>query len=402
MGQEGEDQHRAPAHAVPSVQVLDRVLPHMKRLGVTRLADLTGLDCIGIPVYAAHRPNARSLAVTQGKGATIADAKVSALMEAVELSCAETPVLPLRLASADDLAKSENVIDLESLPRISDHPISRGKSVLWAEGKALSDDHSVWVPYELVHMDYTLPLQPGLGCFLMSSTGLASGSSVDEATCQALAETLERDAVTLWKLNPSNMASCRVDLHSVTDPTCKALLDRFDAAGVACAIWDVTSDLGIPAFFATIIDRQDDTRRGLQAASGAGCHPARGIALSRALTEAAQSRLTLISGARDDRTRDYYEARRNAETLWSQRAEIVEADTPHRFDRVPFRQVRSPRDSLDCMLAALERAGLEVPVAVDLSVPDLPATVMRVIAPGLEGTSYAPGYRPGARARKVS
>jgi len=72
----------------------------------------------------------------------------------------ETPVLPLRLASADDLAKSEKVIDLERLPRISDPPISRSKPVLWAEGKARSDDHSVWVPYELVHMDYTLPLQP--------------------------------------------------------------------------------------------------------------------------------------------------------------------------------------------------------------------------------------------------
>jgi ribosomal protein S12 methylthiotransferase accessory factor YcaO len=37
-----------------------------------------------------------------------------------------------------------------------------------------------------------------------------------------------------------------------------------------------------------------------QRASGSGCHPYRRIALSRAITEALQSRLTHISGVRDD------------------------------------------------------------------------------------------------------
>ena len=37
-----------------------------------------------------------------------------------------------------------------------------------------------------------------------------------------------------------------------------------------------------------------------QRASGSGCHPYRRIALARAIMEALQSRLTHISGARDD------------------------------------------------------------------------------------------------------
>lgn len=388
-------------HAVPSKDLLNRILPHLQKVGVTRLADLTGLDAVGIPVCAAHRPNARSLAVTHGKGATIEDAKVSAIMEAVELSCAETPTVPLRLATVAELSASDEVIDLERLPMVEGRSIPRDRTALWAQGKTLEGDQPVWIPYELIHMDYTLPLPPRLGCFVMSSTGLASGSTLTEAVTQAMAETIERDAVTLWKRRPGNAAECRIDIDSVDDPVCADLLARFSKAGVACAIWNVTSDLAIPTFFATIVDRQDGNGRGLHAASGAGCHPDRGIALLRALTEAAQSRLTLISGARDDRSRAYYRMLRDAETLRAQRAEITETKTPQRFDEVVTHPVRTIDQSLSCMLAAFDRAGLGPAVAIDLSVPDIPAAVARVVVPGLEGTSDAPGYRPGARALAV-
>ena len=49
--------------------------------GVTRVADITGLDHVGIPVALACRPNSRSLSVSQGKGLTLDAAKASALME---------------------------------------------------------------------------------------------------------------------------------------------------------------------------------------------------------------------------------------------------------------------------------------------------------------------------------
>lgn len=40
---------------------------HMASLGVTRLARVTGLDNVGIPVWAATRPNATTLSQSQGK-----------------------------------------------------------------------------------------------------------------------------------------------------------------------------------------------------------------------------------------------------------------------------------------------------------------------------------------------
>ena len=78
-------------------------MPLAARMGITRIAVLTGLDSIGIPVVAAVRPNSRSIAVHQGKGATLAAAKASAVMEAVETYHAENITLPLRLASFDEL-----------------------------------------------------------------------------------------------------------------------------------------------------------------------------------------------------------------------------------------------------------------------------------------------------------
>lgn len=401
MEQDHQQWGGTAGHVVPSQDLLDRILPHLEKVGVTRLADLTGLDAVGIPVCAAHRPNARSLAVTHGKGATIEDARVSAVMEAVELSCAETPALPLRLATASELLSAGEIVELDRLPKVEGRPVPMDRTALWAEGRTIEGDRPVWIPYELIHMDYTLPLPPRLGCFVMSSTGLASGSTFNEAVTQAMAEAIERDAITLWKQQSGGPADHRIDPGSVSDPACADLLARFSNAGVACAIWDVTSDLAIPAFFATIVDRQDGNRRGLHAASGSGSHPDRAIALLRALTEAAQSRLTLISGARDDRSRAYYRMLRDAETLDAQRSEVINVETPRRFDDVTTHPVRSIDDSLCCMLAAFRQAGVGTPVAVDLSPAHLPAAVARVVVPGLEGTSDAPGYTPGARARAM-
>ncbi len=52
----------------PPHETVARMLPHFARLGITRLASQTGLDDIGIPCFAAIRPNAMTIATNQGKG----------------------------------------------------------------------------------------------------------------------------------------------------------------------------------------------------------------------------------------------------------------------------------------------------------------------------------------------
>ncbi len=86
---------QGPHRRVPPEETLARLAPHLERMGITRVANVTGLDRVGVPVVTVVRPNARSLAVSQGKGLTLAAAKVSAIMEAVELHHAETVSGPL-------------------------------------------------------------------------------------------------------------------------------------------------------------------------------------------------------------------------------------------------------------------------------------------------------------------
>lgn len=61
----------------PAEQTLTRIRPLMTFAGITRVADVTGLDTIGVPVVMVVRPNARSLSVSQGKGLSIVAAWIS-------------------------------------------------------------------------------------------------------------------------------------------------------------------------------------------------------------------------------------------------------------------------------------------------------------------------------------
>src|SRR5690242_4584285 len=69
--------------------LLRRLLPRLRDLGITRLGDITGLDRIGIPVMQAVRPLSLSNSVAQGKGATAEAAALSAILEAAECCFAE-------------------------------------------------------------------------------------------------------------------------------------------------------------------------------------------------------------------------------------------------------------------------------------------------------------------------
>jgi len=59
---------------------LARARAVMSALGITRVANVTGLDHVGVPTWMAVRPLALSLSVSQGKGLTHDLARISALM----------------------------------------------------------------------------------------------------------------------------------------------------------------------------------------------------------------------------------------------------------------------------------------------------------------------------------
>jgi YcaO-like protein with predicted kinase domain len=379
---------------------LARLHPLLPAMGITRVANVTGLDTIGIPVVVAIRPNARGLAVSQGKGLDLAAAKVSAVMESIEAHHAEHILAPLILASDEELRRTYRVVDVAQLPRVSDRAFHPRLEMLWIEGFDLLQAEPIWLPHELVHANFTLPFPTGSGCFPMTTNGLASGNHPLEAISHAICEAVERDATAIWLGSPEELVrQTRVDLTSIDDPLCREALARFDQAGVAVAVWEITSNIGIPAFFCGITDRAGDPFRRLHSAGGAGCHPARGIALLRALTEAAQSRLTIISGSRDDVFREDYDEVRNQRTLEQTRLVVAEEqETPRSFRDAPDWDGETFAADVAWELDRLRERGFERVIAVDLTKPEFRLPVVRVVIPGLEGPTQLSTYLPGARA----
>ncbi|MGF1552993.1 MAG: YcaO-like family protein [Paracoccaceae bacterium] len=389
---------RGTHRAVAPARTLERVRPILRDVGVTRVANVTGLDRIGIPVVAVIRPNARSLAVAQGKGLDLDAARASGVMEAIEGFHAETAALPLRLAREDEVAAPGQRVPLAALPRLSGTRIDPARRLLWVEGRDLMHGCACWVPFETVHTDYTLPPVGASGCLVASSNGLASGNHLAEAIAHGLAEVIERDALTLWNARSERaIAATRVDLDAVACPDCAMLLRRLRDARMAVAAWDVASDVGLPAYYCLIVDELSASGH---SGAGAGCHPDAAIALARAITEAAQVRLTYIAGARDDLLPGEYAAEARTEKTERARRLMALPDGGRR------RVVPAPsgpgaetfEEELDAVLERLAGVGVERVVCVDLTKPEIGLPVARLVVTGLEGPDDHADYAPGARA----
>lgn len=369
-------------------------------MGITRVSDITGLDRIGIPVAMASRPNARSVSVSQGKGVDLDAARASAVMESIETWHAERILLPLRHGSAADLADDGlPLVDTALLPRAGTANYDPREPIFWIQSRDLLDQAAVWVPYEMVSTDYTVPQPPGTGYFPADTNGLASGNTQDEAICHALFEVIERDAESLWRHRPTRQQdACGIDNDSVDDGVCRALIGRFQAAGVTIRIWDITSDTRVPCFICLAVGDDADWA---DPEFGAGCHPSREIALARALTEAAQARTTFIAGSRDDIGAAPYAP----ENRRRRRAYCVALAARHRpaknFRDAPAFDRDDIGQDLAETLSRLRSIGIPQVLVVDLGRPDIGVPVVKVIVPTLEAAHahHGPAYPAGRRAR---
>jgi ribosomal protein S12 methylthiotransferase accessory factor len=380
---------------------LRRALAAAERCEITRAANVTGLDRVGIPVFAVYRPNARSLSVAQGKGLTPLEAKVSGLMEAIETHHAEHITLPLRLASFDELRRTSRVADVGGLPRLQNSTFQPASRLLWVGGSEMLGGVRCFVPFEAVHTDFRMPLPEGSGAFLMSSNGLASGNHVLEAISHAICELVERDAQTLWQLSgEARRRSSKVKLDTIDDERCRRVLDLFDVADIEVCCWETTSDIGLPAFCCTVVDRDKRLTRPMPPAHGAGCHVRRGVALLRALTEAAQSRLTVIAGARDDENATNYDLASAVERAENFRAREADSKASASFRTAPDFAHDTVDADVTLQLQRLAAVGLQQVVCVDLTDPELRIPVVRLVIPHLEPLNDIRGYVPGRRAHR--
>jgi ribosomal protein S12 methylthiotransferase accessory factor len=372
-------------------ETLARIAPLLPRFGITRLARVTGLDCIGIPVWNAIVPNARSIVVNQGKGLTDIDAKVSAAMEALERTIAGNPALTTRLCSGLDLTADGHAWHpLNELVAAGAADIEPDEAISWVAGTSLEDGKTIFVPKDAILLDRTI----GNCRFWQSSDGLASGNTIDEARLHALLERIERDAFALWQMTlPERIEA--IAPESFADPPIGALCAKIAAAGLALRLFEVTSDIGIPCI-AALLGPGDVTAarhiRYVDVTHGCGAHPNPVRAAIRAITEAAQSRLTFISGARDDILPEVFERPLPPGTraLFAASVREVVVERPDLPDGAAA--------LLAGVVGKLSHTSLGPAIAVELHEPGLAIAVSKVFVPALENPEGDRKHSFGPRA----
>ncbi|MET0269468.1 MAG: YcaO-like family protein [Sphingomonas sp.] len=377
---------RGPHRRLAPAETLARIIPLARAIGVTRLADVTGLDRIGVPVFQAIRPLSLSLTVSQGKGITPDAARVSALMEAIELDRAER----LAPASFGPATPAEAALWARVPPafgqvRRFDPGVSRG----WVHGTDLLGGGGVRVPHGLVSMDCTAARADDLW---PNTNGLASGNDALEAQVGALCEAIERDAHARWLMAaPAARRATAIDPDTIDDRAGRWLVAKVRRAGLRCALWDMSGAHGLATIGCAIIEPGAAGRLTVRPALGAGCHPRAPVALARAIVEAAQTRAALIAGSRDDLSAaDYADPGAQRSALMFAVRDFGGGPV-RRWAAVPDRVLPGAAAERDVLLRACDDAGCGTVACLDLGPSGGPVAVVRVAIPG-----FGDHHRPAA------
>ena len=388
---------------VPPSRTIEQILPLLDAIGVTRVADVTGLDRIGIPNFTSVRPRERDEGISyyNGKGLTRTAARAGALMEAVERFSGEYCDLPVVYATRAELERRGATVDPAELFAPTVDSYEAALRLEWVEGFDLLSQRRTWVPLNAVVCPYEPP--PGRPVLFYSSTnGLASGNTYEEALCSALCEVIERDAdaaaATTRELAPAVsrvLASLGVappetstpgpegrypliDLDTLP-PRPRTLVRKLRRAGLTIYLRDVTSTVGIPTLTCTIVERLlsgDQLAHG-----GCGTHPDARVAAARALTEAAQSRVGHIQGGREDLPRILAPIRSfDAE-------EVFGGGGVRPFSSIRSYELPGVDDDVRLMLNRLRADRFSQVIVFDLTRPDVRVPVLRVVVPGVESWS---------------
>ena len=364
-------------------RTLATVGPALPACGITRVASVTHLDTLGIPTWVSVRPGGRILQISNGKGVTNAAAQASATMEACELHLGENPdPARLRYGSMAGLAKAEpdaRIVPPAELPGSIGAYFTPDFIGEWTSGTDLGTGGRVWVPSSAVYF-HRRPL-----LFESTTNGLASGNTRAEARLHAMYELIERDAMSAMsdgKRLRLRERGQRIDPDSVTFPLARLILDRWTAEGAWVVLMALPAAVAVSVIWAVLLDERSLSARTLMNV-GFGAHVDPEVALVRALTEAAQSRLAKIHGARDDlrlklgapRDSRPYRVMKSLipDTSWKQVKEQPRLDLPD-----------APEAVVPRLVEELIRRGRGPVYGFDLSDPGKHLYCARIIAPRLK------------------
>ena len=351
-------------------------------MGITRAADITGLDRLGIPTWCAIRPEARQVQVTNGKGLSHAAAKVSALMEAIEHWHAEYGKGDFCAASRATLVRDGvSHVAVGDLPDYEDRiHLTDNRVVHWVRGESLVDNAPVLLPACAAYL-----IEPRFVNF--STNGLASGNHTVEATLHGLYEVIERDAVSRLKRGGLSLPrgdSRVVDLDSVPAGPVALLRDRLRLARVQLVLIRVESIGPVSTFWAVLLDSASPFACSY-VNMGHGSHLSPTVAAIRAITEAAQSRLTFIHGSREDLWEESYEFGETHRRLYAfferQRGELS-------WNDIADRASGDLLQDLETVVSGFAIAGYKRVYRIELTSARFDIPVVKVLVPGLLNATH--------------
>ena len=363
------------------------------------------------------RRNLRSSSA--GKGASLEQARASALGEALERFCAEDhPGVPRERGSVREMQKryGDAVFVPNDVMRFSEQqfadrdqwnakgsrfnrvpmPLDPDQEIDWTPIWSISRQRRCYLPTQLLMMvrGRTGDVEGAnadpwiaMGC----SNGNAAGNTVEEAVLQGFLELVERDSVAIWWYN--RLKRPGIDLASSGDAWIAGLIDDYNAIGRDVWALDLTTDLGITSVVALSRHREGNAERILM---GLGCHLDPRIAVQRALAE--MNQMLGIADADLDGPADGLD---DWETLeWLKTATVLnqpyllpDADTPlRRVDALADHHSGDLLRDIQHCCACVEAQGLEV-LVLDQTRELVGLPVVKVVVPGLRHfwARFAPG-----------
>ncbi len=354
----------------------------LKTAGITRIADITDLDRIGLPIYTAIRPTAEDggVSIYGGKGITRDHAKASAMMEGFERYSAE------RQSSDESIISNLNDIDNNINPKSLNLPKELEKidiedwDLEWSIAHDIISDKDYYIPTNAVYHPYN-PKENAKTLFKSNTNGLASGNILEEAILHGMFEVIERDAWSIFELTHKNYS--QIDLDSIESDVITDILDKFESEGIKIKLMDFTADIKIP----TIAASADDTvtkDAGLLTL-GMGTHLDPEVAILRALTEVAQSRATQINGAREDTVRADFAREAGYERMKRiNKFYFKQEDEQISLSDIENKSTSSITKDIEIVKNELMANDIEKILYVDLTRPEIDVSVVRVIIPEME------------------
>lgn len=399
----------------------------LPRLSATLVSSRVGLvqglvarDSNAFPLAMAPMPltfpDGSSAPLGVGSSTSFAEAKRTALLEALERFAGYSPngKKPILRASYEEL--TDDAVDPRHLIlhsrdqyALRDFPyvkFEEDRPLTWVWAYSFQQHRPVVIPESLVYYGHKYLWKADAKgerpLAFETSNGCAIGNSLEEALLYGLFEVLERDAVLMtWYTRTSPL---RIDLESAHDSRLALLSDHLLREGYDTLAFDVSQEFGIPSAWVMAVSAEDDPLK-VKCFSASGCHLDPEQAVSSALKEVARASFL---------DQEYFRAHRSEALAMLQNSDLVESMGDHPllyslhegFNRLEFLlrhaggasvsfEKRFPefykrdvtldlKEDLVGTIESVLRCGLDV-VVVDQTTPELAKlglTSVRVFVPG--------------------